>query len=307
MSTSNHNISSPEGLNAREKTVINFVSNNPGVTKQQVVNALDGVYSRVIIFDTIKDLERYGMIVVQKNKPNTRIHNLYINKSSPILIEINRLSQFEISMMNMLQEIKKKDIRLRSTAADDFRKLKIDKRIKKVSEIHGITFHKKEEIKNAFGSQSLKQINDILNDLKHSSAFKNEVIHIDMFFRLLRIFWHVLQAYSFKALFIWPFQINNKSYSNKLIQSVLDKLIEIQIKMVQILNDVSSAQSKNAELMGYGFKPADIYKQSIEHLKKEVSFLPSEEELVVFRKHDLDREIKNVLNSVYPITKDLFA
>ena len=300
---------SSDALNVREKTIIDFVSENPGATKQKVVDSLDGKYSRVIIFDTIKDLERYDIIIVQKNKPNTRIHNLYINERNQILIESKRLSQFQAAMMDLLEKIKKEDVKLTSQVADDVKKLQISEKTLRVLERLRISYQHKQISKKELENQSIKQVNDILKDLTSSEALYKQTMYSDMFFRLLRIFWKVLQVYCFEALFIWPTQVSNKLYSNKLIHSVFNQLIDIQLKMAQMISEVSLIQGKYTEQKGYGFKPADIYKQSLGHLKKEISFfqLSFEEESKVFQDHGLGREIENVLNSIYPITKDLFV
>lgn len=300
---------SSDALNVREKTIIDFVSENPGATKQKVVDSLDGKYSRVIIFDTIKDLERYDIIIVQKNKPNTRIHNLYINERNQILIESKRLLQFQAAMMDLLEKIKKEDVKLTSQVADDVKKLQISEKTLRVLERLRISYQHKQISKKELENQSIKQVNDILKDLTSSEALYKQTMYSDMFFRLLRIFWKVLQVYNFEALFIWPTQVSNKLYSNKLIHNVFNQLIDIQLKMAQMINEVSLIQGKYTEQKGYGFKPADIYKQSLEHLKKEISFfqLSFEEESKVFQDHGLGKEIENVLNSIYPITKDLFV
>jgi hypothetical protein len=296
-----------EALNLRERTITDFVAKKPGVTKQKVVDALDGKYSRVVIFDTIKDLEKYDIIRIQKNKPNSRIHKLYVNKNSQILIEMDRLSQFEKAMTDLLEKIKKEeDTRLRQQITSDRETL--TERIKKVSETLGISSNEHEKIVSTdLGNQFIKQINDILNEPNSREIIYKQIAYSEMRFRSLRIYWKVLQAYSIEALFIWPSQLKNKTYTNKLIQSVLTSLIDIQVKMAQIIDDTSSIQNRSTEKGG--FRIDDIYKQLIEHLKKEISFLQFsfEEESKFFRDHGLGKEIENVLDSVYPITKDLFT
>jgi hypothetical protein len=53
-------------LNLKEKMVIDFITKNPGVTKQKVVDALDGKFSRVIVFNTIRELENFDIIMIKK-------------------------------------------------------------------------------------------------------------------------------------------------------------------------------------------------------------------------------------------------
>lgn len=82
-------------LERKEKLVLNIVDKNPGLTKQDVVNALDGRLSRVTVFDVIKNLSDIGIIKIEKEKPNSQIHRLYFNKDNPLIVARNQIDRFE--------------------------------------------------------------------------------------------------------------------------------------------------------------------------------------------------------------------
>jgi hypothetical protein len=60
-----------------EKLIIDFIKNNPDITKEDVVNSLDGTVSRMTVYKIIGDIVKQGLII---NKKDSRINRLSINK-----------------------------------------------------------------------------------------------------------------------------------------------------------------------------------------------------------------------------------
>jgi uncharacterized membrane protein len=62
-------------LTEKEKKIIDYVRNEPGITKQGVVNYSNGLYSRKTVYKNLHILiEEYRMIVVRKESDSPSIH-----------------------------------------------------------------------------------------------------------------------------------------------------------------------------------------------------------------------------------------
>ena len=87
---------------------------SPGITKQSIVDHFgqegSGKYSRVTIFKTISDLEKYGLIVVRPNQNNRQIHHLYVNNESILYSLIQDFQTFEHAFFVLLDKAKVKYI-----------------------------------------------------------------------------------------------------------------------------------------------------------------------------------------------------
>ena len=63
-------------LSENDKTIFNYIKNNPGVIKNSVVKYFENEkgpgYSRAPIFSAIKRLEKYHMIIVKPEKGNNQ-------------------------------------------------------------------------------------------------------------------------------------------------------------------------------------------------------------------------------------------
>ena len=96
-------------LTNREKEVL-----DPVITKQSIVDHFgqegQGKYSRVTIFKTISDLEKYGLIVVRPNQNNRQIHHLYVNNESILYLLIQDFQTFEHAFFVLLDKAKVKYI-----------------------------------------------------------------------------------------------------------------------------------------------------------------------------------------------------
>jgi DNA-binding MarR family transcriptional regulator len=101
---------SESDLSEKEKLVIDCVRKNPGITKEGVVDALEGKYSRGPVFKAINSLEKYGMIVVRKNATNRQIHHLYINEESLLISTAERLGSIKNNFFDLINKVKTKQL-----------------------------------------------------------------------------------------------------------------------------------------------------------------------------------------------------
>ena len=68
-----------DDLTEKERRIYNYIKDNPGTTKQGVINSL-GHYSRVPILNTINWLVKSGLVIIKIDEliPNTTIFQLMI-------------------------------------------------------------------------------------------------------------------------------------------------------------------------------------------------------------------------------------
>lgn len=265
----------------KETAVINFVTKNPGVTKQGVVDALDGKYSRMIVFDTIKELEKYEIITIKKDKPNSQIHNLYINESNRLLIENDNLLEFEAAIADLFKKINEEDAKNMVRWDNYTKELRTQ-------------FEKMERNSNLSPIQEWN-----IYQTKHQSAelSRSHYEYQNMYLELFQVFWQVFQAYAIQMTFLWPNQINNEDVVYRLVYSVLEKLTLIQVEIAKMLY--------NAKAPGRLGRP--MYHVTIPKFIEDSNILkrPFEGSINLFVSHGLSKETEKVSKSVNNITNNL--
>jgi hypothetical protein len=98
---------SDEQRTEREFEIIDYVSANPGTSKEAIIEKMQNrnISSRVTTFKRIQELIRDGVIVAQKEKPNSQIYKLYINKSDKASAIMQEIRAFERSFFAYLQQV----------------------------------------------------------------------------------------------------------------------------------------------------------------------------------------------------------
>jgi len=94
-------------LSRRERTILDYIRKHPGVSKQGLVDGLDGQYSRVPIYNSIRLLERNQMIVIMRDKSNSQVHKLFVKDDSLLLTLIRDLDNFEENYLLLLRKVQK--------------------------------------------------------------------------------------------------------------------------------------------------------------------------------------------------------
>lgn len=94
-------------LNRKERSILDYIQKHPGVSKQALVDGLDGQYSRASIFGAIPLLERNQLIVVRKDRPNSQVHKLFIRDDSLLLSLIQDLDTFKKDYFQLLKTLQK--------------------------------------------------------------------------------------------------------------------------------------------------------------------------------------------------------
>jgi hypothetical protein len=86
----------------REKSIYEYIRNNPGSTKQDVVSNFEGIYSRSPIFNTIDQLEKEEIVIVRHDEHNRHVYRLFINNKNILVSLIKDLNSFKQSFFNLI-------------------------------------------------------------------------------------------------------------------------------------------------------------------------------------------------------------
>ena len=87
-----------KALDEKEKVIIKFVKNNPGTSKQNVVDSVN--YARVTVFRNIKNLVNYGIITQELDNQK---HRLYFNDENVFTSVLDDIKSFKKSYINLIK------------------------------------------------------------------------------------------------------------------------------------------------------------------------------------------------------------
>jgi hypothetical protein len=111
-------------LSVRQKAILQCVRNNPNSTiKERIIKTLtdEGKGSRKTILKDIKTLEVYGMVRIDKEKPNSQVHFVRIRDDSILLQMMKDLEHFKKNFSSLVEAAKRvfKDEPLNKDDYDD--------------------------------------------------------------------------------------------------------------------------------------------------------------------------------------------
>jgi hypothetical protein len=95
-------------LNSIEERILQFVKDNPGKSKSDVVRFLKDrhIAARIATLAHIDRLESRRMIICQLENPNSQIYKIYINKDNQLSAIIIELEEFKEAYVNLLEKSK---------------------------------------------------------------------------------------------------------------------------------------------------------------------------------------------------------
>ena len=103
-----------DDLHPREKRTLEYIERNPGTNKEKIISRLteEGVGSRMTIRKAITSLAEYDLILQrkQKDKPNSQIWEMYVNKGSIFLTVYNELDNFRNLFFDLIKKITKRNL-----------------------------------------------------------------------------------------------------------------------------------------------------------------------------------------------------
>ena len=94
-------------LDEKEKTILDYIKNNPGVIKQTVVDVFKNKvgYSRKPVLKIVNKLERYGLIIIRPDKVNPRKHHLFVNNENALVLLIENLDSFKQNYFTIIDSV----------------------------------------------------------------------------------------------------------------------------------------------------------------------------------------------------------
>jgi hypothetical protein len=113
-----------DDLQPREKRILTFIEENPGTNKEKIIAQLENgehIGSRMTIRKDIANLVEYGLISQrkQKNKPNSQVWELHINRDNIFLSAYRQLDNFRNSFLELIEKISEKNLQQRASSQRD--------------------------------------------------------------------------------------------------------------------------------------------------------------------------------------------
>jgi hypothetical protein len=183
-----------EDINDRSRrgVIINYLRNNPGCSKEELVRGVQNIVSKKTVIKILKELEKEEQIKIEKDKPNSRRYNLYLCSENILIVldkqisDINQdfrklLEKIEIVMpeLTLLPFINKKNIdtNFRMIVFYEQLPLFILKYLMQCLLLKSIIvwpkFIQKEEVRNKLNSLAFSEISKIISD--YSNYYNNKL------------------------------------------------------------------------------------------------------------------------------------
>lgn len=162
---------------------------------------------------------------------------MYINRDDRVAQRLQDLDKFEKVFMPLLEAIKQE------TAKYHFIMIK---------ELE--SYHNLQESK----TKTREEIDRIIKSSEFQKITTPYFLRSTMFLMCIRIFGQLLQLYIIRSTLIWPFEIEDRKKLDQLISTLFNRLVDIQLKILQIISKTSSlqvSQSESIKLSGLPSRP----------------------------------------------------
>jgi hypothetical protein len=184
----------------REKLVRDFIGNNKGCNKEDVIRGLKKDLSRKTVRKKMNALEEKGEVEDRKEK-HSRESKLFLKLDNPLVSAMLELEEFETYFLSLFSKAREK-------VGDSMKMKAFDK------------FAKSRRWK-------LEKSSDVLPPLDQDQLLSES----------LSIFYHMVNSYMIRSIMVWPILINDKKIVNKLYEKVLMNIANILKKIAKIDED----------------------------------------------------------------------
>lgn len=199
-------------LTQDEKNILEYISDHPNSTKQNVVDHFKGQIARTPVFNTIENLVRYDIVKDSLDPKNRQAHRLIINSDSVFLKVLQDLGSFETYFIQLLQRIKEEHVKAYTSIDNELEsKWNLKKRI------------------------TLQELESVQKNPDYFEVTKYVHTYPIMFHKPIRVFREVEQAYIIRSISEWPLKIREPRLLNKLFSMCFNRLLSIQLKMINII------------------------------------------------------------------------
>lgn len=85
--------------------IINFLMNNPGCSKGDLVRGVKNIVSEKLLEKILKELKRDGLVKIEKEKPNSRAYKLFVCSENILIVLNNQIRDFNEEFKKLLQKV----------------------------------------------------------------------------------------------------------------------------------------------------------------------------------------------------------
>jgi DNA-binding Lrp family transcriptional regulator len=90
---------------SRKEDISNFLSNNPGCSKEELVRGVKHTVSKKTVIKILKELEKEEQIKIEKETPNSRAYKLFLCTENILIILDKQIGDFKEEFTKLLQKI----------------------------------------------------------------------------------------------------------------------------------------------------------------------------------------------------------
>ena len=96
-----------EDINDRSRrgVIINYLRNNPGCSKEELVRGVQNIVSKKTVIKILKELEKEEQIKIEREKPNSRRYNLYLCSENILIVLDKQISDINQDFRKLLEKI----------------------------------------------------------------------------------------------------------------------------------------------------------------------------------------------------------
>ena len=85
--------------------IINFLMNNPGCSKGDLVRGVKNIVSKEPLEKILKELKRDDLVKIEKEKPNSRAYKLFLCSENILIVLNNQIRDFNEEFKKLLQKV----------------------------------------------------------------------------------------------------------------------------------------------------------------------------------------------------------
>lgn len=85
--------------------IINFLMNNPGCSKGDLVRGVKNIVSKKPLEKILKELKRDNLVKIEKEKPNSRAYKLFLCSENILIVLNNQIRDFNEEFKKLLQKV----------------------------------------------------------------------------------------------------------------------------------------------------------------------------------------------------------
>ena len=85
--------------------IINFLMNNPGCSKGDLVRGLKNIVSKKLLEKILKELKTDDIVKIEKEKPNSRAYKLFVCSENILIVLNNQIRDFNEEFKKLLQKV----------------------------------------------------------------------------------------------------------------------------------------------------------------------------------------------------------